>query len=434
MDVVEPGADAPPNVSLQEIAMSRHPSVCLFSIVSFLLLAGLVSAQTVHLGHGAVPGAMRPAYLPSPSHPAGAPGLTGPVTLPQASLLTPAAFPAGGIAIDQTTSRVFSTDGLQIATDHHNLYAPFVTGGPLPPLVPAPALLSGGPLTGMGADSNGGQLFVTDGASYGACTLGAPFALIGTAQPFPFSLPTGVLMTGIDFDSADGSLWGCDWAGNIYHWMPFGTAIGTQPVSVAASPIALCGLAVNEANGIGALAPPFCSTQTLGFHVMVTDGAVILDALTPTNPPIVPASAAFPALGLAYSSDMQYLPGVGLAPIAVGWPGWDKPQNNGLGGPNALRLVGAQPSTTTLFLYDSCPIPGGLFIPASNETLWLNPFSTTFSFATLATDAAGDINQPIDLSFALTGLTFTGQFALFSPTSPLGYALSDAMTFTIGLP
>ncbi|MCB9831023.1 MAG: hypothetical protein H6807_01010 [Planctomycetes bacterium] len=410
-----------------------HRPLFLIMVLAALLAAAL-PAQTVWTVDGNALGAMTPHYLPSPGYPVGAPGFTGPAPLPQAAALPPALFPAGGVAIDETTSRVFTTDGLQIATDHHNLYAPFVPGGLLPPLAPAPILLTGAPLTGMGADPVGNRLFVTDGGSYGACTLGFPFTLLGPAVPFPFGMPPGLRLTGIDYETSTGSLWGVDVAGNIYHWMPFGPAIGPQPVAIAASPLPMTGLAVNECNGPGALAPPFCSTQLLGYHVLVTDGGQIFDALNVANPPIPLATPAFPTAGLAFSADMQYLPGVGLPPIAVGWLGWQKPQNNGIGGANALRLVGAQPLTTALFLYDFCPIPGGLYIPASGETLWLNPFSATFNFAPLVTDAIGQINQPVNLSFSLTGFTYTGQFALYSPLSPLGYALSDAMTFTIGLP
>ncbi|MCB9831022.1 MAG: hypothetical protein H6807_01005 [Planctomycetes bacterium] len=419
----------------------RSVSTCVIAASSrvlavICLAASLLPAQTFWLKDGASPGNADPIYAPSPSYTVGAPGYTGTMFLPQAALLAPTTFPAGGVAVDQPGNLVLTTDGFQIAADFHGLYTPFSPGPPVPPLAPAPVLLSGGPLTGMGADPSAGILYVTDGSSYAACTLAFPYAIIGVPVPLPFGLPPGARLTGIDFEASTGTLWGVDAGGGVYNWLPFGAPIGPQPVAlVSGTGLAMIGIAVNESNGPGALAPPFCSSQTIGYHVVVSDGYLIYDALNAFNPPLIAGtSSATQPDGLAYSADMQYLPGAGLAPVLVGWPGWQKPQNNGIGGANFLCLDAAQPLTTTLFLYDFCPIPGGLFIPASGETLWINPFSFTFNFATFVTDVAGDINQPVNLSFSLTGFTYTGQFAIYSPLSPLGYAFSDAMTFTIGLP
>lgn len=71
-------------------------------------------------------------------------------------------------------------------------------------------------------------------------------------------------MQGIDFDDADGTLWGVDGAGNIYHWFPGGAPIGPQPVSAVATPVGLpmVGIAVNESNGAGALAPTSARPRT----------------------------------------------------------------------------------------------------------------------------------------------------------------------------
>ena len=373
-------------------------------------------------------------YMPSTTYPTGAPGTLPVIPLPSTSGLIAGGL-EGGIAIDQATSRVFSSDGFTITTDDHSLYWPFVgVAAPVLP-APAPALLSGGPITGMGADSTAGLLWMTDGVSYGGYTLGAPFANVVPPMLFPFPLPAGLRMMGIDYDDADGTLWAVDIAGNVYHWVPGGAAIGPQPVATVGTPVGLpfVGLAVNDSNGAGALPPHFCSTQLLGYHIVITDGLQVYDALSSANPPL-PANVNGAARGMTYSNDMQYTPGAGVAPIAVGRPGWNKPQNNGVGPINSLRLVAAQPLTSALFLYDNCHITGGLLIPLSGETLWINPLSPTFNFAPFVTDAAGEIDAPISLTFALTGFNLCGQWALYSPTSPLGYALTDMIRFVVGTP
>ncbi len=401
-----------------------------------LLLASLATrapAQVVYVFDSFGSATANESYLPSTSYPSGAQGFGGGISLPMSAVLT--GGPVGGIAIDQASSRIFCSDGTTITTDDHSRYLPFSGPGAAVPPAPAPVLLGGGPITGLGADG-GGVLWVSDATSYAGLTLGFPFATVVAPALFPFSLPAGASVQGIDHDGADGTLWAVDSQGNVYHWTPGGAAIGSQPVGSATSPFfgAFVGIAVNESNGAGALTPHFCSTQAPGYHVVVTDGVAVYDPLDPTNPAIpVSNSITFIGRGMAYANDMQYSAGEGLfSPILVGIPGWSKPQNKGPGGANALRLVGAQPMTTALFLYDNCPIPGGLSVPASLETLWLNPLSPTFGFAPFVTDAAGEIAFPIDLTLAPAGFNLVGQWALYSPASPLGYALTHALRFVIG--
>lgn len=409
-------------------------------ITTALLLAALLcaasqaTAQAVYTLNSFGGAFASDTYLPSTTHPNGGPGV-GNIPLPMTGALVAGTI-GGGIAIDQTTRRVFSSDGFVITTDDHNLYAPFSAPGAPAPIAPAPIMLGGGPITGMGCDPAAGILWLTDGLSYGGYALGFPFGVIVPPMPFPFPVLATAGISGIDYDSADGTLWAVDMIGNVYHWFPGGAPIGPQPVASVTSIFGLpfTGIAVNESNGAGSLAPHFCSTQLPGYHIVITDGLQVVDALNPLNPPIFGTSVNGAARGLAYSSDMQYTPGAGLAPVLVGQPGWRKPQNNTVGGLNALRLVGAQPLTTAIFLYDNCPIVGGLFIPASGETLWINPFSFTFGSATFVTDAAGEVNFPIDLTFAPAGYNLVSQWAIYSPLSPMGYAFSDAMRFVVGTP
>ena len=400
-----------------------------------LLCLGL-RAQVVYVVDSASPGSARDVNLPSPVDPAGGGSHLGTALLPASAAL--AAGPlAGGATIDQTNSTVYVCDGTLITQDYNPRYLPFVVVPPviLPPS-PAPTLLTGGPITGLAIDPTAGILWMTDGFSLGGFTTAPPYLPVVAPVPLAFLTPVFPGLTGLDWEPSTGTFWGCDAQGNIYHFTAAGAPLGPQPVSTIPTAGPLGGLAVDRSNGPGAIGIPFCSTQVPGFHINVTDGVAIYDGLVPglLIPMATPSLA--PARGLAFAADFQIAKGSVGCPPTGGIPavGTIKATHNGPGGANALRYLGGAPLTTTLLLYDNCPIPGGLFIPASGETLWLNPLSPTFGFATFVTNAAGSITVPVNFSPSLPGLRFTLQWAIFDPASPLGYCLSDAVQIISGLP
>ncbi len=407
---------------------------------AFILLVALslgTQAQVVHVLESSLPGAAQDVYLPSAGYPAGGATFFGVEPLPGSGALAPG-LRSGGMTIDQVTGLVYSSDGFTIAFDFNPLYAPFTTPPPVPLPVPAPPL-SGGPITGMALDTTAGILWLTDGISLGGFTPTPPFVPVTLPVLLPFVIPGTAGLTGLDFDSSTGTLWGCDLTGAIFNFTTAGVGVGPQPVSVVPLPSfssGLGGLAVNRTNGAGSVGAPFCSSQITGYHICVTDGPLIYDGLVLANPPIPNTfTSGSPARGMAFSSDFQILPGAVLCPTTgiKQLIGTAKATHNGTGGANAFRLKDAAPLTLALLLYDFCPIPGGLFIPASGETLWINPLSMTFGFGNFITDAMGEVTVPIGFSFALAGIQYSMQWAVSDVLAPLSYCLSDGMTWTIGV-
>ncbi len=407
---------------------------------SFVLCLALVVAsqgQVAHVLQIGGPGSAQDVYLPSAAYPGGGGTLFTVEPLPNSGILTPGIF-SGGMTINQTNGIVIATDGFIVTFDYNPIYGPFTPAPPLPLPGPAPLLLSGGPIQGMALDAAGGILWMTDGVSIGGFTPAPPFTPLTIPLPISPIIPGTNQLVGLDFEASSGTLWGCGANGNIYHFTTLAAPIGLQPVSTVPLPgftPGLGGLCVNRTNGTPSTGAPFCSTQIPGYHICVTDGRFIYDALIVTNPPIpVPLSTASPARGLAMSCDFQIMPGAVLCPSTFTVPGigLSKAAHNGVGGGNAFRLIGGPPSTLSLLLYDYCPIPGGLFIPASGETLWINPLSATFGFGSFISDGAGNVTVPIDFSFGLTGIQFSMQWAIQDSLAPLGYCLSDGMCWTIG--
>ncbi len=406
------------------------------SLLCLVAISLQLHAQGVYVLDSGTPGGASSIYLPSPAYPTGGAGPLGVVPMPASGFLAPGAF--GGMAIDQTTGFVYATDGVTITVDANPIYLPFAAVPPALPLpAPAPPLLGGLPINGMAIDSIAGILWMTDGVSLGGFTLAAPYLPVTPAVPLAF-LPAGGLLTGLGWETSTGSLWGCDAGGRIFNFTTLGVPIGPQPVSLAPSPIGIpmAGMAVNGSNGPGSIGAPFCSTQVPGFHICVTDGAAIYDALAAVVSFIPnPAFTGGPARGLAFSNDFQILPGGVGCPLTGATPigGWAKATHTGPAGANAISMVGGPPATTTLLLYDTCPVPGGIFIAASGETLWVSPLSPSFAFVPLFTDAAGAISVPVSLAPAVSGITYTMQFAVADSLAPLGYCLTDAFQFTTGV-
>lgn len=405
-------------------------SICL------LAFAVMLQAQVVHILESGVPGAANDINLPSQLDPPGGGALFGFEPLPGTGVLAPGPL-SGGMAINQVTSTIYSSDGFVITTDFNPRYGPFVGVIPFPgPPAPAPPVITGGPITGMALDTVAGILWMTDGFGVGGFTPAAPYLPIVPPFPLPFIAPFGAGISGLDWDPATGTLWACDILGGIYNFTPAGAPVGPQPVSVIPTVGPLGGLAVNRANGLGAIGIPFCSPQLPGFHITATDGFMIYDALAPGSAIPNMFGSGTPARGMAYSADFQFAaggvvcPSTGTSPIG----GMMKATHTGPGGANAIKMVGGPPATLSLLLYDICPVPGGLFIPASGETLWINPLSPTFMFAPFVSDAAGGVTVPVSFSFAATGITFSLQWAVFDPLAPLGYCLTNAFQFISGLP
>ncbi|MEZ6195635.1 MAG: hypothetical protein R3F20_07885 [Planctomycetota bacterium] len=413
-----------------------------FALVA-LLGAGL-SAQITYMYDVSSPGVLEAMNLDSAAFPDGGPSLDPllPGPLPNAGLLPPAAFPAGAQAADDVARTVYTTDGVMIAVDHtpNSLYY----GGPVPPLPPpvAPILPAGfGPvISGMAMDSAGGILWVCD--PFGLCVPLAPFAPF-PALAGPVAIPglVGPPVVGLGYESSTGPLWAVDAGGAVYNFTVGGAPVGPQPVVVVPSVIGFLfnGLTVNTSNGPGAFAPPGCSMETGSQHVVITDGAFLYDAVPGIAPPKPLVGASLTGLGvvgLAYASECQVLPGfAGCASAAAPFATAGTAISNHVGASafTALELKGAPPLTSVVFAADLCPIPGGAFVPASGETLWVSPFSPGFVMAGAITDAAGNAAIPLSFVPLPAGVEFVFQWGIADPLAPLGVCLSDAALVKTGL-
>ncbi len=390
----------------------------------FSSLALVLSGQAVYVLRDPGLAVSEGYYLPSAQYPTGANAANPHVpTLGLPHFFGGAAAPAllpgqGGHAIDQQTGRMISSDGLQIWEEPHPRYpVPFV---PNPP-IPAPVITSAtSPLTGLGADSTHGVVWMCDVNGFQPFATAWPHAAVGgvVAPAFPHSQ-----FTGIAYDTATGTIWLCDIQGCVYNCTVFGAPIGAQPV--ACVPASLKGIVVNGTNGVGSVPPPGCSTQIGGLQVLVTDGVDLFDALSGANFPLATPGNCY---GLAYSADGQYSFG-GSPWVASGMlpsTRLARPATNA--GPVPLRLAGALPGGTAHLLWAPCPLTAPLPCGLGAVRVWGG------GIVTVPIDAVGRAQVMLPLGGIPAGIQFTTQWAFGDPAQPCGWVLSDAMTITVGLP
>ncbi|MEZ6197139.1 MAG: hypothetical protein R3F20_15635 [Planctomycetota bacterium] len=396
-----------------------------------LALTVSASAQVTFAGLGPAPGLTDMSYLPTAAYPTGASPLGVPL-LPNASLLPPIGITGvieGGMASNQRNAWIYTTSGTVMAVDTDPNFLAFgPTAAPPAGTFPIPLPATVGPLTGLGFDDAANILWACDGAVFLGLNPLPPFNVIVPPLPMPL---TGAPATGLDYDPCDGTLWACDFQGGIFHFTTLGAPIGLQPVNIVPTPVGLGGLAVATHNGAGAIAPPTCSTQIPGYHVTVSDGIMLHDALGAAPP--MPLSGTGFAYGLAYSSDHQFLRctpastgGVvctgGFFPLA----GIREPLITGPGLFNAVQLKNAPPSTPAILILDLCPQ-----LPCWNG-LMMNPF--TWTTLSTVTNAAGEASFGFFAGGFPKGFQFSFQWAILDPPAPLGWCFSNVSTQTVSAP
>jgi hypothetical protein len=223
--------------------------------------------------------------------------------------------------------------------------------------------------------------------------------------------------------------------------------VGPQPVANVVSAGTLSGLAVNTTNGPGSMSSAFCSFQVQGYHIMVTDGQFIYDALNPLAAPLPVAGGTGTTRGLAYSSDGQLIPASSACPLnggAVGNPNTGTGAPSGIrtqqvaaagNGGNGLELNGGPANSAAMLLFDLCPIQnGGIPLP-TGDTLFIWVLSPTLVVVPTGTNAFGTGTFTLPIGAAPAGLQFSYQWFFQDVANPTLYGcFSDAMTVTIGLP
>lgn len=397
------------------------------SALAAALVSGSTTAQVAYANSSIAPGMDAPVYLPSSPYPAGVPSPTGPIPLPAfGGVAIPGPGLTGGHAINQTNGRMYSTDGFMLAIDVHPGYP--ALAGPTPPPMPIfGAVIPGAPISGLGFNSAAGLLLMCAGGAWSFHAPLPPYAMV--AGPFFFPMIAAAPLTGIGWDPNTASVFLCNAAGMIFNFTPAGAPIGPQPVAIlpVMGGLPYTGLDVNTSNGIGTFPPPFCSAQTPGaYHVCVTNGLFIMDALAAANPPI-PTGAPGPCYGLAFCDDSQFV--ASASPLNLATIGTTRPCHTGPGiVPLAVTLTGAPPLQTAIFAYDLCT--AGPFVMPWGGAIVLDP-STLAVFVT-ATNAVGvaDVFIP---PVAPPGLQITGQWIYGDPGNPpFFYSHTHAREITIG--
>lgn len=420
-------------------------SQCITTTVFFVLLlslSGAVIGQVAYILRDSSVGNAEGFYLPSAQYPGGAALNLNPyVPTPNLPAFYSGASPAGrgvgGYAINEVgMTQVFVSDGRRVWQEEHDVYG--VNGWSIPPTAGPQGMLLGHTtffsptssqrpmIMGLSVDHMTQTLWMCDRHGFRAFSSVYPYPAKGayvplavsnqpSLNPFP-SLPIERL-TGIAFDPADDTLWLCDWNGHVYHVTQSGTPLAIlPPVSITK----FTGIAVNSSNRVPSVLPPSCSGQTGGMRIIVTDGNVICDPLTGG---FVQLSGGGASYGLAYSSDAQFsfgASGSNNASLNI-----SRSFVSGAGVVD-LNLVGAGQNLTCYLLWGLCPsFPGQ---PAfSGGFIRVND-----GYLALMSDGLGNAALTLPMNSLPAGLQLTFQWAYRVAQTTSVWALTDAMTITLG--
>ena len=358
----------------------RHVPLCLLSA---LALGSAIQAQRLatYVPAGALIAELQP---PTPLFPGPVPpGLVYPQV--PAMPLMPA--PAGDSTFNNLVGYHWVTNGAIMAAQPTPMFPPL---GPVPAAFPIPpavlAAIGGGPVTAIALDAVGGIMWLA----------GAPGIVIGVAPvpampvmvpPFPIPL-LAPPCTGLDWDSATGSLYAVNGLGVTYNFTPAGLPLAPPLVP----PVVLPGMAGDVAidrtlrlNAFG-LRPLY-----------VTAGAMVLDVreLLPIMFPTGPA----PAQGLAFiNHPATNMPGGPCicpgTPYPAGGPTTTSVMTN-LNAAWGVTVTGLPPGFPVIFGFDLAgflpgfpvinpPVGCGLGLTLTGSTLFFSGAADPFGVATLA--------------------------------------------------
>lgn len=393
-----------------------------------LLLASDVRAQTLVTLEGTFPSAgefsIHPPNAcgyPSPSadvwvlpDPGSSCGTIGPFTPPPAGVL-------GDSAVDVLADVAWITDGATLSA--------YVDGASITNVAVPPGLLLPGPVTGLGCDSAGGLLWLTDGKVAAAIPVpgpGCPALPPPTAGPFALPL-TGTLALDIAWDSWTNTLWVCDDGGVVTNVTTTG-ALGPAGSFVPAScglGATLTGIAFDSATG------NLFVTDGVGIEYVTPTGAPAPPTFyTPASPCASPPPPGPPAAlsGLAFAPRPQRYGGAcataGSAPFIDFVGSFSTSPNPSFG----ITLSNALPSTTAaLLISPGAPCPA---LPWGACDVLVFPFTLAF-FTT--TDSSGQAGFPLPIPGYAAGSPFIGLTAKaqWLILSPAGRQTTEGLAFTL---
>ena len=406
---------------------SRTTILALFLTIAVLTTA---SAQVAHVLSPAVVGRTTNAYLPSPAYVAGAPGGTD--QLPYFwSAGHPMPFLGGGIAMNQITRRVWSSDGQKIWEESMQEFPPLAAPAPV---AVAPVLLAGpnSPrLTGMSVDPTGKRLFICDAVSFGVFDPVYPYPAI--ALPVMLPAPHSQF-TGIAYDPSDDTLWLCDIQGGVYHVDITGAAIaGEYPINFI--PALLTGICVDRSAGPGAwptTMPPTVAGGLPGMRprVWVTDGANVHEAIGGSV--TIGLGTPATAYGMAFSADGQFSYG-GSGGSTQPFIRQDRPSANGFGLGTQILMETTPPlagqNQLVVLFYGWYPITGGPALLGGTRRLPASVAPIIFPVTNLGKESVfiPDLPAGLSLSFQYGTVNYGGGLAF-------SLAISDCLTFMSARP
>jgi hypothetical protein len=332
----------------------------------------------------------------------------------------------GDVAINSITDVVYAGDVFQIA--RYSSSGAFIDSFPSPLAI-----------TGLGMDPFGPLLWITDGAFYGAvvpppvhgCLFGPPPFAVG---PFPVPAGPGFFtgpMTDIAYDTANGTLWGCDLTGVVGNFLigpiPAAGPFGFFPVAPGPCPAlmpALTGIALdNSFPGSGTF------YVTDGFEIAyMLPGGVLAPPTFYTPVPCYPvptqgiSGLAFVERAVTYGVGTDTL---GNPPPTIGSIGQTIPGNPGF----TVTLDRAVPgSVATLFASTGVQCPP---LPVVGLNLYIS-LAPLFNLGTVPVAANGKAFQNVPLIASMKpGFAMYMQWLVVTPMGSL--QATEGLGFTIGL-
>ncbi|MHC4946610.1 MAG: hypothetical protein ACYTG7_26680 [Planctomycetota bacterium] len=296
-------------------------------------------------------------------------------------------------------------------------------------VVPGPFLP--GPVSGIGYDSIGDIIWLTDGVMCTGLALPvAPGALpVVVVPPFPLPLAAGALASGLGWDSWTGTLWFCEDIGNVTNCAIGGALLVTFPAVGLALP--LMGLDTNSTNGNVQVTDGFTVAEYMPGGALAPPGAFYLAA----NPYPIPLWGA-PVSGLGFSLRPQRY-GAGYStvgtPPAIGFGGgYSFAGNMGF----TISETGATIGSIAYLMYGFAPaVPGMPIGGFPGATVWFWP---VFSVVYLGPVTTGTVTIPVRIpapgapGAPPVGAPVFVQFFNIISTGPTVVEITDALSFTIG--
>ena len=432
-------------------------SALLFTLPFTLLLASAVPAQNLIVQDFAA-AAFIESYGTSGLYPAMFPGPTN-VQPGAPPLPVPAFYPPGGVTMDGSNGNLYFTDGAFLFTAQYNGYPGPVPAGfsllglpvglfpPVPPIGPAPNVITGmaldpiGVQMGPGMPPTGPILFITDGNIVAGIQLfgaGAPFPVV---PPMPVTTMAGTVvggpvapLTGLDWDPLTQTLWCCDVNGMAYNFTNAPPYLpGPLPpftiINQIAPPLPMptFGIAIDK-TGLGFPNRPFYITGG-GMTQDITNGTV-------ATPIVVPNGGGFEA-GLTYNPAPSAFPpnppsGPGNVCPCANFPAYGVNLRGPMSVANAawgLDVTGLPAGQLVVYAWDAV-LAGAPPFPNINGigcgfglVLGSMSMKTDFRFANAAGTA---FSKNFNLSLVPPGVQTYMQIGTFCPAdpSPLGVVLS----------